>query len=81
MRSQTQRATKTAMNLTEWKKANDVQTLEQRGGDADDVYYWRATKQRPNGGTSGFGTTEFAACYALARKLEVEPPEEMEVRK
>lgn len=63
------------MNLTEWKKTNAVETLEQRGGAADDVYYWRATKHRPTGGTSGFGTTEYEACHALAGVLGVEPPE------
>lgn len=76
MRSQTQRATKTAMNLTEWKNEHDVFTEESHIPDRDG-YPWFAQYRADNGDLwETCGSTEFAACYALASKLEVKPPEE-----
>ena len=69
------------MNLTEWKAHHGVTTSI----DYEEApYIWTAETKcpiRPSTATApyvlaGWGSTEYAACYALARKLEVEPPTE-----
>jgi hypothetical protein len=64
------------MNLTEWKTKHGVITFDYNDPESDG-YHWTAQPRARDGRLiQGQGTTEFAACYALASKLQVEGPEE-----
>ena len=61
------------MNLTEWKTKHGVSAFECHNADTDG-YFWTAQPMERGRLIQGQGSTEFAACYALARKLQVQPP-------
>ena len=62
------------MSLPDWCSAHSVNIRDFGDSPESDAYPIVAiVAGQP--GLRGEGSTEYAACYALARKLEVEPPE------
>jgi len=62
------------MTLQSWCSAHSVNIRDFGDSPESDAYPFAAiVSGQP--GLRGEGSTEYAACYALARKLEVEPPE------
>lgn len=61
------------MNIQSWC-AKHLVNIRDFGADPESDAYPFAAIKAGQPGLRGEGSTEFAACYALARKLQVEPP-------